>query len=177
MSVGATPTSEDLDWEGLTRLIRMGLQWNTHPGLEFLVLESRLEFWESLERLLPVLGRPRSTFGRLGTSEVDFGRSLGLLGSTFKRLGDVLGRLGSTVGRLWSTFGTLWTALRRLLGCLGGSLGHLGRPWAALSEHCQKHLFMLPHVASIFATFLEGLEGLRTTCRDKVTKKTSSAGT
>ena len=44
---------------------------------------SVLEFWESLERLLPVLGRPRSTFGRLGTSEVDFGRSLGRLGASW----------------------------------------------------------------------------------------------
>ena len=125
--------------------------------------------WDVLSRLWAVLGCLKSTLGGLW---VVFGR----LGLTFWRLRTVLDIVGSTFGRLWSTFWALWAALRRLLGCPEGSLGRLGRPWAAMSEKSQSAI-VLPIFDSILMICLEGLEGLRTTCRHKVTKKTSSAGT
>jgi hypothetical protein len=84
-----------------------------------------------------------------------------------------LGRLGPSLGRLWLTLGALWAALGRLLGCPGGLWAVLG----AESEKGSKKPNFLDPIWLQFGVFLEGLEGLRTTFRDKMTKKASRAGT
>ena len=98
--------------EGLPRLIRVGLQWISHPdpngwfvwvfAYVFRLLLG-VDFWNDVgEFPIAKWNQDRPSWGHLGAV---LGASWGCLGVSWGSLGGVLGGLGGVLGRSWGGLG------------------------------------------------------------------------
>ena len=118
-----------------------------------------------------------------------FGRSWGV----FWGLWEVIGTSWDVFWGLWEVFGTSWGVFKGTLGCLWESMGSLlvslgglwedfgglwevfgtslGGPWGPMSPRSPAILLFWTHLENVLGPFLDVLEGLETSLKDRVTEK------